>query len=162
MHRRYGLSSEDFAEPVHCRAVSDHIDSLHNYESQEKKMSLWNKIIVGRVISVEAHEYNEDVKVCRINCGYRTLVILTEAKNISQDMLVAVAEAGAKVSVDGGEQLEVVNNFYTDGIVSDGILCKADQLWLRDRFPVEKNGEIINLSLVRDAAPGVILADLLK
>ena len=63
------------------------------------------KIVVGRVLSIEKHPDADKLIVCQVDVGEETVQIVTGAQNVTQGALVPVVLDGGRVAGghDGGK-----------------------------------------------------------
>jgi phenylalanyl-tRNA synthetase beta subunit (EC 6.1.1.20) len=88
------------------------------------------KVVVGKILSMEPHPNADRLKICRVDVGNEVLQIVTGAPNVKTGDLVPVALAGAKLP--GGE----IKVSKLRGVDSYGMMCSAEELNLsRDYLP---------------------------
>lgn len=122
---------------------------------------LWDTLVVGKIIKAEKHPNADRLKVCAVDCGSETRTIVCGGVNVREGMLTAVAVPGIKVYAGGGTELFEIKSTTIRGVASDGMLCGPDEIQLNDRFPKKEEREIIDLSEVKNAAPGMVLSNIL-
>lgn len=110
-------------------------------ESVEKKDKNLEKIVVGKIESIERHPDADKLVVCQVNIGTETIQIVTGAKNVKEGDVVPVVLDGGKVAAAHGD-----DNEYPDGIKikkgklrgveSNGMMCGIEELGSsRDFYP---------------------------
>ncbi|HOX60916.1 MAG TPA: phenylalanine--tRNA ligase subunit beta [Candidatus Magasanikbacteria bacterium] len=119
-----------------------------------------NKITVGRVISADAHPNADKLKVCQVDLGRETVQIVCGGSNVVANMLVAVAEIGARVRWHGEGELVELGPVKLRGVDSAGMICASSEIGLGDIFPAHDEKEILDLTK-HDFKPGVNLAEAL-
>jgi phenylalanyl-tRNA synthetase beta chain len=88
-------------------------------------------VIVGEVVSVEAHPKADRLKVCQVDrAGSATLQVVCGAANVAVGMRVPLAIEGAVLP--GGTE---IRRSELRGVVSEGMLCSARELGLEDSEP---------------------------
>ena len=107
------------------------------------------RVVVGRVVSMERHTNSDHMWVCRIDVGgERELQIVTGAQNVSVGDLVPVALDGSKLP--GGKE---IHTGKLRGELSEGMLCSLGELGLEQRdFPYAIEDGIFILE--EDCVPG--------
>ncbi|HEV3157748.1 MAG TPA: phenylalanine--tRNA ligase subunit beta [Candidatus Baltobacteraceae bacterium] len=93
-----------------------------------------NGIVVGRILSIEAHPNADRLRICRIDVGCaEPLGIATAAANVAENQVVPVATIGAHVAsepVNGQRALQRIDPRKMRGFESQGMLCSAAELGL--------------------------------
>ena len=94
----------------------------------EEYAPLSSKIVVGRVVGVEAHPRSSKLKLCVVDAGRkRPLKIVCGAPNVRRGILTAVALIGAELP----RGRKIAKTRVRD-IVSSGMLCSTAELGLDD------------------------------
>ncbi len=83
------------------------------------------KIVVGKIVSIENHPNADKIKVVRVAVGSETISLVCGAPNIEEEMLVPVALEGARLK--GGIR---VKKMKVRGIDSPGMICSENELGL--------------------------------
>lgn len=112
------------------------------------------RVVVGRVVSMERHTNSDHMWVCRIDVGgERELQIVTGAQNVSVGDLVPVALDGS--TLPGGKE---IHTGKLRGELSEGMLCSLGELGLEQRdFPYAIEDGIFILE--EDCLPGDDIRD---
>ncbi|MEK7460867.1 MAG: phenylalanine--tRNA ligase subunit beta [Patescibacteria group bacterium] len=84
-------------------------------------------VVVGKILTISPHPQADRVQVTTVDTGDRIRTIVCGAPNIEVGQLVPVALPGAKLP----KGLEIVERAVR-GVVSDGMICAADELGLSD------------------------------
>ncbi len=106
--------------------------------------------ITGRVIKVEPHPSDANLKVVEVNVGYASLVSVCGAPNVNLGEMYPVAMPGSKLGSG-----RVVETAKIGGVESQCILCSGWEAWLDD----EKD-ELLKLD--SHIAPGTKLIESLR
>ena len=104
---------------------------VEGYEQKDKNL---DKIVVGKILTMEKHPDADKLVVCQVDVGQaEPLQIVTGAKNVKVDDLIPLVLDGGKVAAAHGD-----NNEYPDGIKikkgklrgveSAGMLCSLKEL----------------------------------
>lgn len=83
------------------------------------------KIVVGKIVSIENHPNADKIKIVRTDVGRETISLVCGAPNIKEEMLVPVALEGARLK--GGIRVKKIK---VRGIDSPGMICSENELGL--------------------------------
>ena len=91
------------------------------------------KIVVGRVLSIEKHPDADKLIVCQVDVGTETVQIVTGASNVFEGALVPVVLDGGRVAGghDGGPLPEngiKIKSGKLRGVPSFGMMCSVEEL----------------------------------
>lgn len=112
---------------------------VEGYEQKDKNL---DKIVVGKILTMEKHPDADKLVVCKVDVGQaEPLQIVTGAKNVKVNDLIPLVLDGGKVAAAHGD-----NNEYPDGIKikkgklrgveSNGMMCGIEELGSsRDFYP---------------------------
>lgn len=88
----------------------------------------FNKVVAGKIISIDSHPKAENLKICHVSIGHdKLLTIICGAINAKVDLIVPVALVGAKLPHE-----KSINETTIQGIVSEGMLCSQAELGLSE------------------------------
>ena len=104
---------------------------VEGYEQKDKNL---DKIVVGKILTMEKHPDADKLVVCQVDVGQaEPLQIVTGAKNVKVNDLIPLVLDGGKVAAAHGD-----NNEYPDGIKikkgklrgveSNGMMCGIEEL----------------------------------
>jgi len=147
------VSDKELAE-----RISDCTVEVEEIKSQAAPLE---KIVVGKILSVNPHPNADKLRVCSVNVGAQNsepVQIVCGGSNLSEGMKVAVATIGAKVKWHGEGDLVEIQETKLRGVDSFGMICSANEVGLATGQEGEK--EIIDLSYL-EAEPGTPLAQAL-
>lgn len=116
------------------------------------------RVVLGRILSVEAHPDADKLVVTQVAVGSETIQVVTGAKNIAAGDYVPVALDGA--SLAGGVKIK---SGKLRGVESSGMMCSVEELGLsREDFPEapEHGIYIFDEALLKEK--GVALGDEVK
>lgn len=83
-------------------------------------------VVVGKVLSVEAHPQADKLTICQVDAGERgTYTVVCGAPNVAANILTPLALPGSKLP-SGME----IKKAKLRGVESSGMLCSADELGL--------------------------------
>ena len=84
------------------------------------------KVVTGRIEELTAHPDSDHLQICQMNVGEENLLqIVTGAPNVKQGQVVPVAMIGANLPCG-----KKISKGKMRGVVSNGMLCSADELKL--------------------------------
>ncbi|MFH1089735.1 MAG: phenylalanine--tRNA ligase subunit beta [Candidatus Uhrbacteria bacterium] len=148
------LSDQDLAERISACTVE-----VEEIVSQAGPLE---KIVVGKILSVNPHPNADKLRVCEVNLGTiddAPVQIVCGGSNLSDGMKVAVATVGAKVKWHGEGELVEIAPTKLRGVDSFGMICSANEIGLATGQEGEK--EIVDLSYL-EVEPGTSLAEALN
>lgn len=111
---------------------------VEGYERKDKNLE---KIVVGKIETMDKHPDADKLVVCQVNIGTETIQIVTGAKNVKVGDMIPIVLDGGKVAAAHGD-----DNEYPDGIKikkgklrgveSNGMMCGIEELGSsRDFYP---------------------------
>ena len=93
----------------------------------EKKKTLSNNIVVGKVLSCTKHPNADRLKICKVDLGNNeTVEIVCGAPNIDEKLTVPVAKIGSEIN-----DFEIKTVKIRD-VVSNGMICSGKELNIND------------------------------
>ena len=90
----------DVQEFVDCMTLSG--SHVEGYEKKDKNLE---KIVAGKIESMEKHPDADKLVVCQVNIGTETIQIVTGAKNVKEGDIVPIVLDGGKVAAAHGAKL---------------------------------------------------------
>jgi phenylalanyl-tRNA synthetase beta chain len=112
-------------------------------------------IVVGEVLSVEAHPDADKLSVCRVSDGLDALQVVCGAPNVRAGMKAAFARIGAEIYTPDSDKPFIIKQAKLRGQDSSGMLCSAEELGL------EESSDGL-LELLADAPVGEDIREYLK
>jgi phenylalanyl-tRNA synthetase beta chain len=143
-----------------------------------RRDDLLQNVVVGKIISVDAHPNADKLRICMVDVGVKKpearsqkpeanlTQIVCGGSNLSVGQYVALAKVGARVQWHGEGEPVTLEAAKLRGVESFGMICGANEIGLGDAFPHEEK-EILDFEkeLGKDAMkivkPGTPVADLL-
>ncbi|MFY9177240.1 MAG: phenylalanine--tRNA ligase subunit beta [Caldicoprobacterales bacterium] len=113
-----------------------------NVESIKELAKDIDKVVVGRILSINPHPNADKLVVCQVDIGNEVIQIVTGAPNVEEGQLVPVALHGALLP--GGVKIK---KGKLRGEVSQGMLCSIDEL------------ELTELGEIDDGIDGILILD---
>ena len=124
---------------------------VENWRREDEKI---DKIVVGKILSIQKHPDADKLLVCSVDVGNREpLQIVTGAKNIEEGAFVAVCLDGSTLP-DGTK----IKRGTLRGVLSEGMMCSLSELGLsKADFPyADENGIFL---IQEDCAVGQNICD---
>lgn len=85
-------------------------------------------VVTGKILKIDKHENADKLKVCTVDLGNKTLVIVTGANNVTVGDVVPVALDGANLSG------KIIKSAPLRGVMSYGMMCSGAELKTDDAF----------------------------
>ena len=118
------LSTEQLVEQLTMAGLE--VDAYYPVANQ------FNGIVVGEVLSVEAHPQADRLRVCNVSDGVNEFQVVCGAPNVRAGMRVPFAKVGAEIITgksDGPLRIELAT---LRGVESAGMLCSTAELGLEE------------------------------
>lgn len=145
-----GISLEEYCDRITLSGTK-----VEGYEKRDKNLE---KIVVGRIESIEKHPDADKLLICICDIGEKKLQIVTGAQNIRVGDKVPLVLDGGKVAAGhdknpAPEKGIRIKKGKLRGVESEGMMCSIEELGLdRNYYPdAPENGIYI---LEEDAVPG--------
>lgn len=121
--------------PIGDYDINDFVSRLtmigQKVETVDNVSGALEKIVVGKVLSIEKHPNAEKLYVAEVDTGAGVVKIATGAENVKKGDFVPVALDGAVLA--GGKKITKTD---MRGVVSEGMLCSIEELgFTRHDFP---------------------------
>ena len=100
------------------------VEGLHHFESIKGGLK---GVVVGKVLSCEAHPNADRLKITTVSIGEEVLPIVCGAPNVAKDQKVVVATVGTTLYPSEGEAFKI-NKSKIRGEVSMGMICAEDEV----------------------------------
>jgi phenylalanyl-tRNA synthetase beta chain len=131
-------------------------------EEIKNQASMFDKIVVGKIIEIKKHPNADKLHLVFVDVGEK-LQVVCGGTNLQEGMLVAVALIGAKVRWHGEGDLVEMVAAEIRGEKSFGMICSSNEIGLQDKFPGGEK-EILDLGAAlaeKKLLPGQPLAEVL-
>lgn len=125
--------------------VQEFVDKMtlsgSHVEGYEKKDKNLEKIVVGKIETMEKHPDADKLVVCQVNVGTENLQIVTGAKNVKVGDMIPLVLDGGKVAAAHGDDTEYPDGIKIKkgklrGVESNGMMCGIEELGSsRDFYP---------------------------
>lgn len=102
---------------------------VEGYEEKEEIKGGLRDVVVGKVEIVSQHPNADRLKLTKVNVGGGELLsIVCGAPNVAEGQKVIVAQVGAELYPNGGDEALKIKKSKIRGEVSEGMLCAEDEL----------------------------------
>lgn len=125
--------------------INEFVDKMtlsgSHVECYEKKDKNLEKIVVGKIETMEQHPDADKLVVCQVNIGAETIQIVTGAKNVKVGDMIPLVLDGGKVAAAHGDNTEYPDGIKIKkgklrGVESNGMMCGIEELGSsRDFYP---------------------------
>lgn len=125
--------------------INEFVDKMtlsgSHVECYEKKDKNLEKIVVGKIETMEQHPDADKLVVCQVNIGTENIQIVTGAKNVKVGDVIPVVLDGGKVAAAHGDNTEYPDGIKIKkgklrGVESNGMMCGIEELGSsRDFYP---------------------------
>jgi len=105
------------------QVICEALNSIGLEVDSTKRTLIPNHVVVGYVKACEKHPDADKLSVCQIDIGTKIEQIVCGAKNVREDLYVAVATVGAVL----GEDFKI-KKAKLRGVESNGMLCSSTEL----------------------------------
>lgn len=135
-----------------CEAMTMSGSKVEGYECEADKI---DRVVVGRVLSIEKHPDADKLVICQIDVGAETIQIVTGAHNLNVGDLVPVALDNSKLPTG-----VTIKKGKLRGVPSNGMMCSLAELNLSlNDYPYAIEDGIFVLQ--EDCKPGDNIKDVL-
>lgn len=110
---------------------------VENYEKKDKNL---DKIVAGKILTIEKHPDADKLVVCQVDVGRaEPIQIVTGAKNVKEQDVIPVVLDGGKVAAAHGDDKVYENGIPIKkgklrGVESDGMMCGIEELGASREF----------------------------
>lgn len=102
---------------------------VEGFEEKEEIKGGLRDVVVGKVETVSQHPNADRLKLTKVNVGGGELLsIVCGAPNVAAGQKVIVAQVGAELYPNGGDEALKIKKSKIRGEVSEGMLCAEDEL----------------------------------
>lgn len=137
------MSAEELAQRLTINGII--LERMENISTEIEK------VVVGRITTIDQHPENKKLSICKVDIKEETLQIICGAKNMKISDKVAVTLEGAKLPRIGTIKSKKFKN-----VLSSGMLCSASELGIE---PGHSPGILI---LEEDAILGGDIREIIK
>jgi len=107
----------------------------------------FHDICVGEITEVKAHPDADKLRVCQVNIGEdEDIQIVCGGSNLAVGMKVVISKIGSEVVWHGEGEPVKIKKTKMRGVESYGMICAAEEVFLKDFFPMPDEDSIVDLS----------------
>ncbi len=111
--------------PYSAKTLAERLTNLGLEVRKIESFGRLEKVIVGKILTIQPHPRADRVNIVRVDIGERILSLISGASNIKEGLMVPVALKGARLP--GGMR---VKKIQVRGVESVGMLCSEEELGL--------------------------------
>lgn len=100
-------------------------------EGMEEPAKQYEKLVVAKVLTCEAHPDSDHLHITTVNDGKETLQVVCGAPNVAAGQTVVLAPIGAELPLPDGKSLKMKKSKIR-GVESFGMICAEDEIGLSD------------------------------
>lgn len=130
-------------------------------EAVEHIKPQFKNIITAKIIKIDQHPNADKLHLVTIDNGTETKTVVCGAQNIEEGQVIPYASIGSEVFSRKTGEMFTLTPAEIRGVVSQGMLCSADELGLTDRNYQTEDGILILSRFVKSPVLGQPLEDVL-
>lgn len=130
-------------------------------EAVEYVKPQFKNIITAKIVKIDQHPNADKLHLVTVNTGSETKTVVCGAQNIEEGQVIPYASIGSEVFSRKTGEMFTLTPAEIRGVVSQGMLCSADELGLTERNYQSEDGILILNRIVKDIALGQALEDVL-
>ena len=118
--------------PESAEEVSKALTSIGlEVEGMEEPAKQYEKLVVAKVLTCEAHPDSDHLHVTTVDDGKETIQVVCGAPNVAAGQTVVLAPIGAELPLPDGKSLKMKKSKIR-GVESFGMICAEDEIGLSD------------------------------
>ncbi|MCQ2789367.1 MAG: phenylalanine--tRNA ligase subunit beta [bacterium] len=150
------LSDIDENQVVHELTVSGlEVEGVEHVKPQ------FTNIVTAKIVKIDQHPNADKLHLVTVDLGNEQKTVVCGAQNIEEGQVIPYASIGSKVLDRKTGETFTLTPCEIRGVLSQGMLCSADELGLADRNYQEENGILILNRIVKNPELGKPLEDIL-
>jgi len=130
-------------------------------ESIEYAKPQFKNIITAKITKIDQHPNADKLHLVTVDTGSETKTVVCGAQNIEEGQIIPYASIGSEVFSRKTGEMFTLTPAEIRGVVSQGMLCSADELGLTERNYQSEDGILILNRIVKDITLGQELEDVL-
>lgn len=130
-------------------------------EAVEKIKPQFKNIITAKILKIDQHPNADKLHLVTVDTGSETKTVVCGAQNIEEGQVIPYASIGSEVFSRKTGEMFTLTPAEIRGVVSQGMLCSADELGLADRSYQSEDGILILNRFIKDIKLGQALEDVL-
>lgn len=150
------LSNIDEKQIAHELTMSGlEVEAIEHIKPQFKN------IITAKILKVDQHPNADKLHLVTVDTGSETKTVVCGAQNIEEGQIVPYASVGSEVFSRKTGEMFTLTPAEIRGVVSQGMLCSADELGLTERNYQTEDGILILSRIAKNIELGKSLEDVL-
>lgn len=150
------LSNIDEKQIAHELTMSGlEVEAIEHIKPQFKN------IITAKILKVDQHPNADKLHLVTVDTGSETKTVVCGAQNIEEGQVIPYASVGSEVFSRKTGEMFTLTPAEIRGVVSQGMLCSADELGLTERNYQSEDGILILSRFVKSPILGQPLEDVL-
>lgn len=121
----------------------------------------FKNIITAKILKIDNHPNADKLHLVTVDTGAETKTVVCGAQNIEEGQIIPYASVGSEVFSRKTGEMFTLTPAEIRGVVSQGMLCSADELGLADRNYQTEDGILILNRFIKDVEIGKNLEDVL-
>ncbi len=130
-------------------------------ESIEHIKPHFKKIITAKILKIAPHPNADKLRLVAVDTGNGTKTVVCGAQNIEEGQIIPYASVGSEVFSRKTGEMFTLTPAEIRGVVSQGMLCSADELGLAERNYQAEEGILILSRFIKTISIGQPLEDVL-
>ena len=130
-------------------------------EAMEYIKTQFKNIITAKIIKINKHPNADKLNLVTVDTGSETKTVVCGAQNICENQVVPYASIGSEVFSRKTGEMFTLTPAEIRGVISQGMLCSADELGLSERNYQDEDGILILNRLFDNIRLGKSLEDIL-
>lgn len=150
------LSDIDVNQIAHELTMSGlEVEAIENVKPQFKN------IITAKILKIDQHPNADKLHLVTIDNGTEQRTVVCGAQNIEEGQIIPYASVGSEVFSRKTGEMFTLTPAEIRGVVSQGMLCSADELGLSDRNYQSEDGILVLSRFIKNPVLGQLLEDVL-
>lgn len=150
------LSDIDVSQIAHELTMSGlEVEAVETVKPQFKN------IITAKILKIDQHPNADKLHLVTIDNGTEQKTVVCGAQNIEEGQVIPYASVGSEVFSRKTGEMFTLTPAEIRGVVSQGMLCSADELGLADRNYQSEDGILILSRFIKNPVLGQPLEDVL-
>ena len=121
----------------------------------------FKKIITAKIVKIDSHPNADKLHLVTIDNGTEQKTVVCGAQNIEEGQIIPYASIGSEVLSRKTGELYTLVPTEIRGVLSQGMLCSADELGLSERNYQQEDGILILNRFLKNPPLGQPLEDIL-
>src|SRR5574344_18326 len=121
----------------------------------------FKNIKTAKIIKIDAHTNADKLHLVTLDLGDSQKTVVCGAQNIEEGQIIPYASIGSQVFSRKTGEMFTLTPAEIRGVVSDGMLCSADELGLSDMNYQKEDGILILSRFIKNPQRGMALEDVL-